>query len=229
MQFPMMNNNNRGDESKLSQTRYWINIGGAGISPEMLTLTGFWSEETLKTLKGKGLDTTQSLEQIYGGTVRFNPLPGKNFMTKLTEVIDALNMILQVKRHINDLIQSIPDMLATQWGIKKDSPYLQNLPEDLKKMLSEEGVLRENTKYVVAGEKNTAGQLLQVIPLLEGVQKRIGYFPYIYREANTMFHLMVMETVRRSMDNLSEKTIPQPQYVELEALADQATDAIIEG
>ena len=66
-----------GDESRLAQIRYWQNIGGYGISPEILTLTGFWFDTVLQSLQEKSVDTSQTIQSIYGGVLRFHPLPGK--------------------------------------------------------------------------------------------------------------------------------------------------------
>ena len=60
------------NEGELAKTRYWANIGGSGISPDILERTGFWSESIVNKMREKGVDTSQSIEQIFGGIVKLS-------------------------------------------------------------------------------------------------------------------------------------------------------------
>ena len=85
-------------DSRLAQVRYWQSIGGYGISPEMLALTGFWPDMTLDKMTEMHINTSQAIQQIYGGNIRFQPLPGKKWEGRFDQIIDALNTILQMRR-----------------------------------------------------------------------------------------------------------------------------------
>ncbi len=213
-----------GDESGLVKTKYWTDIGGMGISPDMLALTGFWPETLLNQLRVDGRDTSMAIEQVFGGVLKFKPLPGRKFEERLATVIDALNMILQVKRQINDLVAHIPTLLNEEWH-DEDVSFL---PKDLKKEIKD--MIVSKRKYVIAEDPTIARQILAMVPQLKGLQNRIGYFPGIYREANTLFQRMVIESVSTSMANMSIRdSLPGPQYVELEEIADAAMDNIGRG
>lgn len=211
MKNNLMQRNFGTDEGKLIQTRYWMEIGGYGISPDMLVLTGFWDQSILSKLNN--MDTSRSIEQIYGGVIRFKPLEGKNFEMKLNSVMNALNRILQVKRHVNDVIAHIPVLLKEEWH----SSDLSLLPEDLDEKIKDM-VVTEKT-YIISEDPQTIRQLLSVVDALKSMEKRIGYYAGIYREANTLFGRMVLETVSMSMSNLS---IPnkEPRHIDLEDVAD---------
>lgn len=210
-----------GDEGKLVQTRYWIDIGGWGINPDMLTLTGFWPESVVSRLQSSNVDTSMAIEQIFGGVLRFKPLPGRAWEQRLDRVIDGLNMILQVKRHIQDVIDWIPNILSEQWHSADDKLLPEDLDKETKNM-----ILGSQKTYVVASDPNTSRQILSVHPILNGMKNRVGYYPSIYREANTLFQRMILETVNMSMQNMAIKDSHGPEYVELEEVADMAAEAI---
>lgn len=211
------------DEGKLIQTRYWINIGGYGITPEMLELTGFWNSRVMGRLSDMGASKKQTIEQIFGGSLKFKPLPGKKFEERLDDVIGGLNMILQVKRHIQDVIDWIPQVLSEEWHADDLSRLPENIPDEVRKMI--EAVKKT---YVVASDPMTAKQMLQIHQEFEGLKNHIGYYPSLYTEANTLFQRMVLESVSMSLNNLAIKDGGTPQYVELEAIADQAAETILE-
>jgi len=208
----------RGGEEKLIQTRYWVNIGGYGITPEMLELTGFWGKMPI----GEGINKKQSIEQIFGGSLRFKPLPGKRFEDRLDKVIDGLNMILQVQRHVQDMIEWIPKLLTEQWRSDDSVTLPEDTPSEVRTMI--ESIQRR--KYTITSDPITTEQILQIRQELQSLKERIGYFPSLYREANTLFQRMVLESVSMSMANLSMRQ--EPQYVNLEDLADQAAESIME-
>ena len=218
---PVPSNRAMGDESRLAQIRYWQSIGGYGISPEMLTLTGFWSNATLRQLQEQNVDTSQSIEQIFGGVIRFQPLPGKKWEARYDKIIDALNMILQVKRHIKTVIETIPLILNEKYNEDDLEVLPSDLDEDIKRM-----IVRPTT-YVVAEDPYIARQLLSALSLLKSLQNTPSYYSGIYREANTIFSRMVLESVSLSMRNLSLRD-NQQQTVSLESLADEATKHIME-
>ena len=213
------------DEGSLVKTKYWLDIGGYGLSPDHLFLTGFWPESIQKKMQTSSLDTSQSIEQLYGGRIVFKPLPGKRFEERLDKVIDALNMILQVKRQINDLLDWIPKLLSEKWHDSDEE--MKFLPTDLDEEIR--NMITIDKRYVIAEDPTIARQILAMVPQLKGLQGRIGYFPSIYREANTLFQRMLLETVTMSMGNLALNKPEGPQYVELEEVANMATDAIMEG
>lgn len=212
-----------GDEGKIIQTRYWINIGGYGITPEMLELTGFWNVETMGKLNDIGANKRQTIEQIFGGALKFKPLPGKRFEERLDKIIDGLNKILQVKRHIQDLIDWIPQILSEQWHKDDLGKIPGDLPEEIKKMIDS-----SKKSYVISSDPMTTRQILQLLPELEGLKNRIGYYPSLYREANTLFQRMVLESVSMSLNNLAIKDQRGPEYIELEDVADVAAETIME-
>ena len=211
-----------GDESKIAQVRYWANVGGYGISPDILELTGFWPEPVVERLRDMGTDTTQSIQQIYGGVIKFQPLPGKKWESEFDAVMDSINRILQLKRHVNDMINWIPTLLSEEWHSSDISYLPEDLPEELKKMII------SPRKYVIAEDPNIARQILGVLPILNGLKNRIGYFSGIYWKANTLFGRMVLEGVHYAMKNMSIRDFPQPDVLSLEELADQAATVIAE-
>ena len=219
---PQIGNRNFGtDEGRLIQTRYWMEIGGYGISPDMLVLTGFWNQAVLKKFGDE--DHSRTIEQIYGGVIRFQPLEGKVFEAKLSNVMNALNRILQVKRHVTDIIDWIPRLLKQEWH----SSELDLLPADLGEELMER--IKTDKSYIISSDPQVVRQLLSAMDVLKEIRDRAGYYSGIYREANTLFGRMVLETVSMSMNNLSTHSTSQPRYIDLEHLADVETDNIIEG
>ena len=210
------------EDSKIAQVRYWSNVGGYGISPDILELTGFWSESLLEKLRDLGTDTSQSIQQIYGGIVKFQPLPGKRWEVEFDAVMDAINRILQIKRHVNDMIDWIPKLLNEEWHSSDISYLPEELPEEIKKMII------SPRKYVIAEDPMIARQILAVMPVLNGLKNRIGYFSGIYWKANTLFGRMVLEGVHYAMKNMSIRDFPQPDVLSLEELADHAAMIISE-
>ena len=220
---PQLANRNFGnDEARLIQTQYWMQIGGYGISPDMLVLTGYWDQSVL-TKFGNG-NHSRTIEQIYGGVIRFQPLPGKAFEAKLGNVMNALNRILQVKRHVTDVLDDlIPKLLKQEWH----SSDLSLLPEDLDDAIKD--LIITDKSYVIASDPQVVRQLLSVMDTLKTIRDRVGYYSGIYREANTLFGRMVLETVSMSMNNLATRNTPQPQYIDLEHLAGMEAMDVIEG
>lgn len=211
-----------GDESRLAQTRYWQSIGGSGISPEMLVLTGFWSESVLDRLKESNVDPSQTVNQLYGGVIRFQPLPGKKWEARFDKIIDALNTILQIRRHIDSVIETIQKVLNEKWH-QDDSDFLpKDLPDEKKRMIM------RPMSFSIADDPYTARQLMSLIPILKSLKNNPQYYSGIYREANTIFGRMVLESVSLSLRNLSMKD-SEPHTVTLEELADHAAEVIVEG
>ena len=213
-----------GDESRLAQIRYWQNIGGYGISPEILTLTGFWSDTVLQSLQEKSIDTSQTIQSIYGGVLRFHPLPGKKWEDRYDKVIDALNMILQVKRHIDHVLNTIPEILKEKWHDDDENYLPEDLPQEQKNK-----IIRKSS-YTFAEDPYIAKQIMTAIPILKDFKNNVQYWSGIYREANSIFSRMVLEGVSMSLSNLSLKDgYNNSTTVTLEDLADTASEAIIEG
>jgi hypothetical protein len=209
-------------DSRLAQVRYWQNIGGYGISPDMLALTGFWSETALERMKEKNVNTSQAIQQIYGGMIRFQPLQGKKWEGRFDQIIDALNMILQLRRHIDHTIAVIREIMKEKWH-END---LEFLPADLdpEKIRA---IVRKSS-YLVSDDPYIARQIMSLVPLLEGLKANPHYWAGIYREANTLFGRMVLEGVSLSLSNLSMKDYG-PRTISLEEIADHAAEAIVEG
>lgn len=209
------------DETGLSLARYWQTIGGSGISPDILALTGFWSDSVIEKMRQNGINTSNSMEQIYGGIIRFQPLPGKKWAAEFDEIMRVLYRILQLKRHIDHLSSKIKDALQQEWN-SDDASYL---PSNLDKTKIEE-IVRKPT-YLYAEDPTTARQLISILQILESLKTNPVYWSAIYTEANVIFGRMVLESVSMSLSNLSMKD--GPKRVSLEELADHATETIIEG
>lgn len=219
---PLPNRSMNGDESRIAQVRYWANVGGYGISPDILELTGFWPDPVINRMKDMGVDTSQPLQQIYGGIIKFQPLPGKKWEMEFDAVMDAINKILQVKRHIQDVIDWIPKLLQEEWH-SSDIQYLPvDLPQDVKDMIV------SPKRYVLAEDPNIARQVLSALPILNGLKNRIGYYSGIYQTANVIFGRMVLEGVQFAMKNMAIRDFPQPDVVSLEELADHAAEILAE-
>lgn len=211
------------DEATLQKTDFWRTMGGYGISPDMLELTGFWPQSVMNQMRESNIDTSMAIEQITGGMLRFKPLPGKKFEARLDRIIGALNKILQAKRHINDVIDWVPKVLKEEWNSSNDSL----LPEDLNTEIKE--LVKTEKRYIIAEDPQVVRHILSILPVLKGLQNRIGYYSATYAEANTIFHRMVLETVNLSFTNMSMRDSPRPEYIELEQAADVAAQMIIDG
>lgn len=210
-------------ESRMEQTQYWINIGGMGISPDMLELVGFWPESVTNQMRMSGINTSQSIEQVYGGILRFRPLGSIRWRSELDEVLLILHKILQIKRHINDYLDTIPKTLQEEWHNDDDRYIPSDLPNEVRKML------RTPKHYVIAESPNHARQVLDLIPIAQSIRNRIGYFAEIYARANKLFSDMLLETVSMSLTNLSLHHMSSPRAITLEELADARADSVMEG
>jgi hypothetical protein len=218
---PLPNRNPEGD-SRLAQVRYWQNIGGYGISPEMLALTGFWPDMTLEKMKDSNMNPSQAIQQIYGGILRFQPLPGKKWEGRFDQIIDALNTILQMRRQIDHALTSVKMIMKQKWH-DNDMDYI---PEDLDP--EKINAIMRKSSYLISENTFIARQIMSLVPILEGMKSNPQYWSGIYREANTIFGRMVLEGVSLSLSNLSMKD-NGPRTITLEELADHAAEAIMEG
>lgn len=136
--------------------------------------------------------------------------------------MDILNTILQIKRHIDSTLDMIHNFLNEKWH-EDDYKFL---PSDM-----EEGKKKEimrSSRYNIAEDPQTARQMLSIVPVLKSIRNSPPYWAEIYREANTIFGRMALESVSLSLRNLSIKDTMPPQ-ISLEELADHAADVIIEG
>ena len=222
---PMQRSSFHQDEGKLVQTKYWMDIGGYGLSLDHLKLVGFISDEIQSKMETEGVDTSQTIEQFYGGVLKFKALPGKQFAARLDKVIDDLNRVLQFERHLESVIKWVEGMFSEKWHDDSETNFLpDDLPESLKKMIKIE------PSYIIAEDPLVARQLLSMLPMLQGMKKWKGYFPGLYREAQSIFQMMVLESVSMSMSNLATKDSNSgPTYIDLEEAANMATEAIMEG
>ena len=209
------------DETGLSLARYWQTIGGSGISPDILALTGFWSESIIEKMRQNGLNTSNSVEQIYGGIIRFQPLPGKKWATEFDEIMRALHKILQLRRHMDHVSNTLKDLLREKWH-EDDMSYL---PPDLDRDKLD-AIIRQPS-YLVSDDPDTARQIISMIQVLESMKTNPAYWSGIYTEANVIFGRMVLEAVSLSLSNLSMRDAPK--RVSLEELAEHATEAVIDG
>ena len=209
-------------DSRLAQVRYWQSIGGYGISPEMLALTGFWPDMTLDKMTEMHINTSQAIQQIYGGNIRFQPLPGKKWEGRFDQIIDALNTILQMRRQIDHALASIKEIMKEKWHENDMDYFPKDLdPEKIRAIL-------RKPSYLVSDNPQIARQVMSLIPIFEGMKSNPQYWSGIYREANTIFGRMVLEGVSLSLSNLSMKD-NGPRTITLEELADHAAEAIVEG
>ena len=214
-----------GDEGKLVQTKYWLDIGGYGLSLDHLKLVGFIPEEMQRKMEVDGTDTRQTIEQFYGGILKFRPLPGKQFEARLDRVIDDLNRVLQFERHVDATIAWIKGLFSEKWHDDSERSYLpEDLPENLKELI------KIKPSYVISEDPITARQILAALPILEGLKNWKGYFSGLYREAQSVFQRMVLESVSMSMTNMAlTKPDAGPTYIDLEEAANMATEAIMDG
>ena len=123
------------NEGELAKTRYWANIGGSGISPDILERTGFWSESVVNKMREKGVDTSQSIEQIFGGIIKFKPLPGRESEILRYNIMSAINLDLQIRKMINHVDEEIVNLLKEKWNEDDMSLLPDDLPEEKKKMI----------------------------------------------------------------------------------------------
>ena len=216
-------NYNKEGDWKLATGRFWQTIGGYGISPEILALTGFTLDDmVLDKMLEMHINPSQVMQQIHGGILRFQPLPGKRWEEEFDKIMDALNTILQLKRHINNTLRLIKDIMKEKWH-DNDMDYF---PDDVdpEKL---QAILRKSS-YLMIDNPNIARQVMSLVPILEGMKNMLPYWPEIKRKANTIFGRMVLESVSLSLSNLSMKDA-EPRTITLEELADHAAEAIMEG
>ena len=174
-------------------------------------------------MRMSGINTSQSIEQVYGGILRFRPLGSIRWRSELDEVLLILHKILQIKRHINDYLDTIPKTLQEEWHNDDDRYIPSDLPNEVRKML------RTSKHYVIAESPNHARQVLDLIPIAQSIRNRIGYFAEIYARANKLFSDMLLETVSMSLTNLSLQHMSSPRAITLEELADARADSVMEG
>lgn len=207
-------------EDRLLQAQYWYDIGGWGISPDMLFLTGFWPESMMKMLKKDGIDTSQAVEQVFGGILKFRAPPGKAGREELRLVLDELNDILQLRRYAAEEASNIEHLLREEWN---NDPLSDLLPSDL-----DDDILRRirsgKKRYVIAEDAATVRTLLRAYQLFKNLAENIGYYPGIYKHANGMFQLMVVEAMGFAQNNMSLRDPQEPSWVELEDIASTVDD-----
>lgn len=216
---------NGGDDSRFAQVKYWQDVGGYGISPEMLSMVGFWSDSLMKRISDNGVDIHQSIHQIYGGTLKFAVLQSREWERRYSKVVNLLNLILQVRRKEEKLYNMIPDILNQKWHRNDESI----LPFDLDPEIKERIIGDTRPTYIVASNPVLARQLLQSRSILEANIKTPAYYDGIYTEAKTVFDRMYLESSRLSMDYLALRDIPRAQTVSIEEIADISANSIIEG
>ncbi len=210
------------DEAKMQQTKYWIDIGGYGVSLDHLFLVGYLPESLRRKFLDSGVDTGKAIEQYNGGVLKFRPLPGEMFEARLDKVLDGLNTVLQIHRYVDNAVETVKSLLMEKWHDND----LSFLPEDLAQEIKDK-IIMSRGKYIVAEDPVVARQLLAIIPLLNGL-KHVPYTAGLFREAKTIFDRMGMETVALSMSNLS-MSVTHKDYPTLEEWANTAADAIMEG
>ncbi len=212
------------DDGTLAQIRYWSNIGGSGISPNILERTGFWPQSVIDKLREKGVDTSQPIEQIFGGTVKFKPLPGREAERQRNAIMFALNQDLQIMKHIQYTIDLIMSLLKEKWH-SDDMSYLpEDLAEEFKKMI------KSPSRYVIAENPSISRQLLAILPILNGWKNGYGYWSGLFTAANTMFGEMALYGASSALENMAVRGRGTPQknaeFISLEDMADHAVEMI---
>ena len=133
-------------------------------------------------------------------------------------------MILQVKRHIDHVLNTIPEILKEKWHDDDENYLPEDLPQEQKNK-----IIRKST-YAFAEDPYIAKQIMTAIPILKDFKNNVQYWSGIYREANSIFSRMVLEGVSMSLSNLSLKDgYNNATTVTLEELADTAAQSIVEG
>ena len=212
------------NEGELAKTRYWANIGGSGISPDILERTGFWSESIVNKMREKGIDTSQSIEQIFGGIIKFKPLPGRESELLRYNIMSAINLDLQIRKMINHVDEEIVNLLKEKWNEDDMSLLPDDLPEEKKKMII------SKSSYIIADDPNTARPLLSARNILKGWKNGYGYWSGLFAAANTMFGEMALYGSQMAMQNMAiREPSKNAEFMSLDDMADHAVEMIMEG
>ncbi len=212
------------DDGTLAQIRYWSHIGGWGISPDILARTGFWPQSVIDKLRERGIDTSQPIEQIFGGVVKFKPLPGREAERQRNAIMLALNQDLQIIKHVQYTIDLILGLLKEKWHADDVSYLPEDLSDEFKKLIS------SPSKYVIAQNPAIARQMLSYLPILNGWKNGYGYWSGLFSVANAMFGEMALYGASSALDNMSlrGRTVSgkNDEFISLEDMADHAVEMI---
>jgi hypothetical protein len=217
---PMFNKGGQQD-SQLAQIRFWANVGGSGISPNILERTGFWSKSVVDQLRANGTDTSLPLEQIYGGVIKFKPLPGKEAEQQRMKIMYALNLDMQIPKHIQYAIDKIDKLLKQKWNDVNMSLLPEDLPPELKKMIYKKSI------YIISEDPSITRQLLSIRSILTSLKDGYGYWSDLFAAANTMFGEMALYGANIALENMSIRSpSKQQQYISLDDMAEHVIDMV---
>lgn len=215
------------EEGVLAQLRFWSNIGGSGISPAILERTGFWPQSVVDKLRERGIDTTQPIEQIFGGVIKFKPLPGREAQIRRERIMLALHQDLQIMRHAQYISDKIQSLLKEKWHADDLSFLPEDLEDEFKKMIA------SPSRYVIAQNPAIARQLLSYLPIINGWKNGYGYWSGLFKAANAMFSEMALYGASFALDNMAVKgAVPQKNtdadFISLEDMAEHVVEMIDE-
>ena len=211
---------NRQNDGREFQVKQWSRIGGWGITPDILELTGFFTPEQVRTMKTSGIDTSQSIEQIFGGTLRFKAPGTTKTKEKLEKVLFALDRILQMKKTAKYYMDLIDSILHEKWHDDDMSFIPEDLPEEFKEMV------RMDVTYPYTPDD--VKTFMQIRQSFVTWFKNPGYYSAIYATANTIFRGMILEVVSMALDSLSPRD-NMVQTIDLSNDAQTIVDTAMEG
>lgn len=217
---PMMRMNSDGEV----KIKLWSEIGGWGITPDILQLTGLINEQAYNAMRTNNVATTQTLEQIFGGILRFKAPTGQ-LRNELRKVLLQLERILQLKRYCEQEITVIDNLLQKKWYDEDTSL----IPEEVMNGDSKNAkriqklINSRESKHIISSDPNTVIALLRLRQQLVTKKENIGYYPGIYSVANSIFREMILDVTSMSLENLASKE-PRMQEVELDDMSQYIMD-----
>ena len=196
----------RNDQVQELQIKVWRNMGGWGITPDVLELTGFFSSEHMQELSRRNMKKQDVMEMIYGGNLRFVNFTEKPMKKMYREVALHVERVLQMRKMAQYAIKTIEDALKSKVHDREDIGSL--LPEDMNPEMRERIIMFQG-EYIYAEDPDVAIPLLHLRDEFKEWEKNPGYYHGLYATYNSMVKEMILNVTTMSLVNLSRKYEPK--------------------
>ena len=206
----------RNDQVQELQIKVWKNMGGWGITPDVLELTGFFSSEHMQELNGKNVKKQDIMEMIYGGNLRFVNFSEKTMKKLYRDVALHVERVLQMKKMAQNAIKTIEDALKSKVHDSED--ILSLLPVDMDPDMRERIIMFQG-EYIYAEDPDVAIPLLHLRDEFKEWERNPGYYHGLYATYNSMVKEMILNVTTMSLVNLSRKS--EPKEVEGEVIDEE--------
>ena len=203
----------RNDQVQELQIKVWKNMGGWGITPDVLELTGFFSSSYMSELNQKNLKKQDVMEIIYGGNLRFVSFSEKSMKKMYREVALHIERVLQMKKQALYAISTIEDALKQK--VHDNSDINEILPDDMDPVLKEK-IMMFQGEYIYAEDPDIAIMMLHLRDEFREWARNPGYYSALYATFNSMVKEMILNVTTMSLTNLSRRD-SSPRIVENEA------------